>query len=138
MTSSTTSPQVMMTISDWAIVLATFLGPIVAIQIQKFIESRKASNDEKRWIFRTLMATRATVLSPERVQAYNLIDIIFYKDANVLSAWKALFENFKRFGKDQAEEAVIKRARLDTELLHIMAKSLNFDFDKTAFFGRPL
>ena len=48
-------------------------------------------------IFRTLMATRATRLSAEHVQALNGIELTFYgggkKEKKVLEAWKAYHDH---------------------------------------------
>ncbi|WP_406935450.1 DUF6680 family protein [Acinetobacter seifertii] len=62
--------------SDLAIIFATLLGPILAIQIQKLIEKRNFAHTRKVVLFEQLMATRATRLSPEHVRALNMIDII--------------------------------------------------------------
>ncbi len=51
-------------IADVAIVFATFMGPVVAVQAQKWLEKSRAINDRRNHIFRVLMATRAARLSP--------------------------------------------------------------------------
>jgi hypothetical protein len=48
---------------DLAIVFATLLGPILAVQAQKFVEQRREQNHRRVAIFRALMMTRAAVLS---------------------------------------------------------------------------
>ena len=67
-------------------------APFVGIWLQKKIESRKTQVKQKEHIFRTLMATRARRLSPEHVQALNMIDLEFYpktpSDRAVIAAWK--------------------------------------------------
>ncbi|CAG1769847.1 hypothetical protein BAC3_00595 [uncultured bacterium] len=73
-----------MTINDWLIIAAMIIAPILAVQIQKFIEARKETKGRKIQIFRTLMATRATPISPSHVEALNMIDIVFYKDKKSL------------------------------------------------------
>jgi len=67
-----------MTISDWFIVLAVLLAPLLAVQVQKWIEKFRERHQRKLYVFTTLMATRATRLSPEHVQALNMIDLAFY------------------------------------------------------------
>ncbi|MDP2815120.1 MAG: hypothetical protein Q8O19_00395, partial [Rectinemataceae bacterium] len=54
----------------------------------------------KMHVFSTLMATRATTLSPLHVEALNRIDIEFYKDRKVKDAWKALLDGFESYPKD--------------------------------------
>ena len=51
---------------DWSaisIVIATVMGPILAVQAQKYLERQRAQKRAKDTIFRTLVATRATRLS---------------------------------------------------------------------------
>lgn len=127
-----------MTISDWLVIAAIIIAPILALQIQKFIESRKQLNERKMYIFRTLMATRATPLSPLHVEALNMIDIVFHKDKRLVDAWKLLLDNFANYPKDLKDPnyqtkltaSAEKSNELLTDLLYEMAKSLNFDFDK--------
>jgi hypothetical protein len=64
--------------SDYISIAAIFLGPIVAIQLQKFIERRKQSNERRENIFKTLMATRGSMLSTAHVEALNRIDLEFW------------------------------------------------------------
>ena len=67
-----------MTISDWLVILAIIIAPILAVQIQKFMDHRKEEKERKMHVFRTLMATRAAPLSPLHVEALNMIDIVFW------------------------------------------------------------
>lgn len=89
-----------MTISDWLVIIAIIIAPILAVQIQKFIENRKVIKERKMQVFRTLMATRATSLSPLHVEALNMIDIEFHKDKKIVDAWKLLLDNFANYPKD--------------------------------------
>jgi len=74
-----------------ATIIAIILGPIIAIQVQKIIERLTKKRDEKRRLFMTLLATRARQLSPEHVQALNMIHVVFsskkQKDQAVVEAW---------------------------------------------------
>lgn len=127
-----------MTISDWLVITAMIIAPILAVQIQKFIESRKESKERKMQVFRTPMATRATPLSPLHVEALNMIDIVFHKDKRIVDAWKLLLDNFANYPKDPKDPGFQtkltasseKSNELLTDLLYEMAKSLNYDFDK--------
>ena len=87
-----------MTASDWAIVCATLLGPVLAVQAQKWVERATESRRRRRWIFDTVMANRATRLADENVKALNLIDLEFRRrripssrDRAVIEAWHELF-----------------------------------------------
>lgn len=130
-----------MAISDWLVISAIIIGPVLAVQIQKFIENRKVIKERKMNIFRTLMATRARPLSPIHVEALNMIDIEFHKDKEVVGAWKLLLDNFENYPKDpkdpkdpiylsKIDSCAEKSNELRTNLLYEMAKTLNYDFNK--------
>lgn len=127
-----------MTISDWLVILAIIIAPILAVQIQKFIENKKENKTRKMQIFRTLMATRATPLYPQHVEALNMIDIEFFKNKKITEAWKVLLDNFANYPKDtkdknyqvQLNSCMEKSSDLLVDLLYEMAKSLNYSFDK--------
>jgi hypothetical protein len=64
----------MLTLDQWLVVLgaiAVLLSPIIALEVQKRLDDRRVSNDRKMAIFRKLMTTRATQLSPAHVEALN-------------------------------------------------------------------
>jgi len=127
-----------MTISDLSVILAIIIAPILAVQIQKFIEYRKESRARKMHIFRVLMATRATPLYPQHVEALNMIDIEFFGNKKITGAWKLLLDNFVNYPRDTQDpqyqtklnSCMEKSADLLTDLLYEMAKSLNYTFDK--------
>jgi len=127
-----------MTISDGLVIAAMIIAPILAVQIQKFIESQKELKERKKQIFRTLMSTRATPLSPPHVEALNMIDIAFHKDKKIVNAWKLLLDNFDNYPNDPKDpnyqtklnSSAEKSKELSTDLLFEMAKSLNYEFDK--------
>ncbi len=48
-----------MTITDWLMITAVFLGPIVAVRLTRYLDDRKEVRARKLEIFKTLMATRA-------------------------------------------------------------------------------
>lgn len=126
--------------SDLAIIFATLLGPILAIQIQKLIEKRNFAHTRKVVLFEQLMATRATRLSPEHVRALNMIDIYFYgegpnkrtkTESKVLEAWKIYLDHL---GEVYApEEFNIWNSKLEDcfiDLMVAMSNDLNYSFDK--------
>lgn len=39
---------------DWAVLLATLLGPILAVWASEWRQRRRALYDRKEWVFRTL------------------------------------------------------------------------------------
>lgn len=127
-----------MTISDWLVIGAIIIAPILAVQIQKFIENKREKRARKMQIFRALMATRATPLYPQHVEALNMIDIEFFENKKITDAWKLLLDNFANYPKDpkdanyqaQLNFSMEKSTDLLVDLLYEMAKYLNYTFDK--------
>jgi len=113
--------------------LAILVGPVAAIFVSKYIDHKKQKRNGKEWIFKTLMRTRATSLSPSHVEALNMIDVEFYGDSKmdkeVVAAWKLYLDNL---GDTRTSEEIkySKREDLFLDLLYKMANSLNYDFDK--------
>ena len=120
----------------WLTIAAIIIGPIAALLIQKYLENRRARIERKIAIFRSLMANRASRLSPAYVQALNGIETEFYGETKVIEAWHSLVDclntphdaindpNYARFGERVTE--------LLTALLLRLAESLGYHFDQVA------
>lgn len=130
-----------MTTSDWMIVCATLIGPIVAVQVQKAIERARDSRNQKSWVFHQLMATRAAQLSPQHVQALNMIDLAFYgkgpgrrsKSAQkVLDQWKEYLDHLSDYAfRDRDLDAWITKAQdMQVDLLVYIGNDVGFSFDR--------
>jgi hypothetical protein len=63
----------------WAIVAATGLGPIFAVALTLWRGGAYVKYQRRLHVFRTLMATRRIPISPDHVNALNLIEVDFYK-----------------------------------------------------------
>ncbi len=116
-------------------VVAILLGPIVALELQRRLDKGRDARSRKLWVFKTLMSFRATALSPQFVQALNLIDVEFdsknEKEKAVLNAWKVLLDHFGELAKPKLPpNADEKTATLTTNLLLAMGKCLGYDFDE--------
>ena len=81
-----------MTIADGLIVFATLLSPLIAVQVQKWIERSTERRDAQRQLFYDLMATRATRVAAKHVEALNRIDLEFHSkhraEREVLNRWR--------------------------------------------------
>lgn len=119
-------------LGDMAIVCATFLGPIAAVQAQKWIERGRERRNRRVTIFRVLMTTRATTLSPAHVEALNVVPIEFYgKEAafvDVVDAWKTYIDYLYRDNVEPKAWAE-KRVELLNEMLAKMALALGYRFN---------
>ena len=92
---STASSSELLGISSetWAIVAATFLGPVFAILVARWRDQVKEVRTRRMFIFRTLLATRRQNITTEHVTALNLVEIDFYDVPEIQSAWRAYHQH---------------------------------------------
>lgn len=115
-------------ITDLAIIFAAVTGPILAVQAQKWLERRGASEARQSVIFRTLMATRASNLSLAHVEALNAVPIEFCGVKDVVEAWKLYLDHM---GNDTVAATWNEtRITLAVGMLHAMAIHLGYSFNK--------
>ena len=132
-----------MTISNTLIIFATLLGPIFAVQAQKWLEVLRERRQRKAWLFHTLMATRAARLSPEHVQALNMIDLAFYgsrflgnnrrskREQAVLDSWREYLDHLTtKFEENGLQNWSSRGQELFVNLLHTIALDVDFAFDR--------
>lgn len=119
-------------------ILAIIVGPISAVQVEKYLDRKREQRNRKLWIFSSLMATRATRLSPAHVEALNRIEVEFYKDRDVMEARKLLLDAFENFPQDdkaldysaRLEKAADKATDCLVKLLYKMSECLGYHFDE--------
>lgn len=110
---------------------AVVIGPIVAVQIQIWLDRGRIKKERKYAIFKTLMTTRSTRVSIEHVQSLNMIDIEF-KDRGfekVVTAWRNYHDHLSN-GDNKSTSWSDKSQDLFVELLYVMGESLGYKFDK--------
>ena len=87
---------------DRVLIITTFLAPLFAVQATQYVDRRRQRRSAQMQLFSTLMATRATNLSPRHVEALNLIDVVFYSkrrdDKQIRDVWKQYLDHL---GTDQ-------------------------------------
>jgi hypothetical protein len=125
---------------DILTILAILSGPIIALELQRRLDKGREARNRKLWVFKNLMAYRNTPLSPNFVQALNLIDIEFEADIStekaVRTAWKVLLDHFVDLAKYNDSNTIVptsetkKSGDLTTNLLMAMGKALGYDFDE--------
>lgn len=131
-----------MTITDAALIAATVAGPILAVQAQKWIEKLNVRKSGQLRIFKALMATRATRVSVDHVQALNMIDIEFNggrgrqtaAEREVVNRWR-IYADHLNVKTDEEDKAAVrvwtdKSDDLFTDLLEALAKCLGYPFDR--------
>lgn len=119
--------------TDVLIIVVTFLGPIMAVQIQKLLERNRETANARNRLFKTLMSTRALNLSPAHVEALNAVPIEFYGTAGQLKSinlkWKIYYEHLLTPANGDPNWE-LKRRDLLFSLLVEMSQFLKYDFDE--------
>ena len=124
-----------MRIPDWLMIAAVLLAPLVAVQVQKILERYREDKARRLNVFKTLMATRAATVSPQHVQALNMIDLEFQgvKYKVVADAWRTYLDHLGHYPKDDEKQQPVwgeRRVDLLAKLLIEMGKSLGYVFDE--------
>lgn len=124
---------------------AVIIGPVVAVVITRMLDNEKFEKERKLSIFRALVKDRSNPLSYDFVNAFNLIQIEFSNDTEVIKAWKSLSESRNAAGpaKDDSDGWSRKYAEWNgktNQLLFEIAKALDIKvspFDiQTSYFPR--
>lgn len=124
-------------------ILAILLAPRFALQAQVKHDSLKEQQQKRLHIFKTLIATYAMRLSPDHVQALNLINIEFYGIDNVINAWQLYLDHLNTPSPDAndpsrtpeerekfAKEWVDQGNILLNDLLVNISQEVGLPFDK--------
>jgi hypothetical protein len=128
---------------DWMVVAATIVGPILAVQAQKWVEVFRERRNRKLRVFQQLMATRAARLSAEHVQGLNMIDLVFYgshvlgihhrskTERTVIEAWREYHDHLSTKVTDAAIPVWNTQGEeLFVNLLFAIAADVSFKFDR--------
>jgi hypothetical protein len=108
-----------------AVVIATFAGPIFAVFITRYIDNQRRISERRLDIFRSLMATRRALLSPDKVTALNMVEIDFYGIQSVQDAHREVMAHINIL--PPLPEGWNDRHRsLMTRLLSEMARELGY------------
>ncbi len=136
-----------MTMSTWMMIVAVLLAPLIAVQVQKWLEHYRERRGRKMRVFQALMATRngSARVSPEHVRALNMIDLEFSgirlvrkpkpsaAEKEALTAWKAYREQLNTpYDRTSEEESKAWARRCDDlflKLLVAMSKALGYSYD---------
>jgi hypothetical protein len=133
-----------MTIAEWMMIAAVLLAPLIAVQVQKWLEGWREKKERKKQIFTTLMATRATRIDPSHVTALNMIDLEF-KETSVLEKWREYIdclaeapeipttdssEEIQQAYKSDLKNWNVRHDDKFIDLLYEMSRVLKYKFDK--------
>jgi hypothetical protein len=121
-----------------ATIVALVIGPILAVQTQKWLERRRDERHRKVSLFRELMATRASRLSGRHVEALNTIELEYdpkeKKQKKVHEAWRSYLDALNSPDPDPTAVTsyYAKRDDLFIDLLYEMGQYVGFSFDRVA------
>lgn len=79
---------------DWAVVAATFVGPVVAVIITLWYQERSLMKRSRHELFVSMMRSRRHPTNPEFVGALNLVPVHFYADGEVMKRYAELLAVF--------------------------------------------
>jgi len=120
---------------DIAIVIATLVGPFLAVYVSEFQRKKSDVRNRKIHIFRTLIATQTAHLTPIHVEALNLIGVEFVSsssqlDRNVMSCWRMYLSHLgdRNYPRDIWDA---RRSELLVDLIHSISLALGFPYEKS-------
>jgi hypothetical protein len=77
--------------TDWAVVVATFVGPIAAVVISLELDSRARQRERRISVLNGLLQGRASMLGPLWTQSILQVPLEFRKDDAVMSRWEEFY-----------------------------------------------
>lgn len=104
--------------------LAIIVIPIVSVIVGQYLQNRTEKRKDKMQIFKILMTSRAYGLTVDRVNALNVIDVVFVDDKAVRSAWEDLYNQYNVSNPDEHQLIKIKKA--EYKLLEAISNSLGY------------
>ena len=122
-----------MVLTDILLIIAIITGPIISVQLTRWIDNKKEEKKRKINVFKTLMVTRNYNVTWSHVEALNRIDLEFNtsnkKEVKVIEAWD---EYLKHLHNTTMEITAWgdRRTILLSNLLYYMANVLNYDYDR--------
>jgi hypothetical protein len=75
---------------DWAVVGATFLGPIFAVIITLWVQDRSSVRQTRMSVYEVMMRLRRFPTNNDFVGAFNLVPVHFHGVAKVMAAYRAV------------------------------------------------
>ncbi len=86
------SEDQVMTTNEWMTLVAIFLGPLSAVGVTLWIESRRRVRERRLYVVRMLLTTRHLPADPQYNAAVNLIPAEFNDQEKVMAAWRTYHE----------------------------------------------
>jgi hypothetical protein len=113
-----------------AVVIATLTGPVLAVLITRFIDARRDRKTRQTDLFRILMRSRRSNLSPEYVAALNTVEVEFAGVKAVENAQRELLSHLNSNAQAQPMEWMDRVRRLQTRSLYAIATYLGYEMEQ--------
>ena len=123
---------------DWnfwltiATVVAIIAGPLIALEIERRLDDKRAKRKRQQAVFTDLLRTRGIRLDAVHVSALNVVEVEFYEDATVRTEFKNYISHLSSPmpAVTQQERYFEERNDRFLDLLDAIGKSLGYVFDK--------
>ena len=106
---------------DWAVVLAAFAGPIVAVCITLWYQGNYAARQARRDIYIALMRTRRYPISGDFVGAFNLVPVHFYGYKDVMERYRQLIGLFSDTAWHNPETSPRVAEKIPSAIAHLLS-----------------
>ena len=107
---------------DWAVVLATFLGPLAAVLLTLWSQDRLLKRQERRQLLSAMMRYRRDIMSTEFVGALNLVPIHFAGHKSVLTRYGNLMNTFSDVNWKVPDAVGALNERVDTDVAYLLSE----------------
>jgi hypothetical protein len=98
-----------MTLNEELTLLAIVLGPVIAVGITLWIESRRRDRERRLYVLRMMLTTRHLPADPQWNAAVNLIPVEFNDQEKVMAAWRTYGDRVNQHVPPEHEDDQKKR-----------------------------
>ncbi|MCD1625800.1 hypothetical protein K7H22_07355 [Seohaeicola saemankumensis] len=106
---------------DWAVVLATFCGPVLAVLITLWHQGRSARKDAQRSVYATMMRYRRHPTSLDFVGAFNLVPVHFHNNKVVMEKYNRALDILNDPLWSQREATTRLNENFQTAIAHLLS-----------------
>lgn len=106
---------------DWAVVAATFIGPVAAVIITLWHQERSLKKRSRQELFVSMMRTRRHPTNFEFVGALNLVPVHFYSDKEVMNRYAELIAVFDDTAWFVAEANARLAQQVDLKVAYLLS-----------------
>lgn len=117
---------------EWLTLVGIIAGPIAAVAITLWVESRRRDREQQIQVMRMLLNTRHTPADPAYSVAINLVPVEFNKKPKIMAAWQAYIDTvrYTPAPENEGTHLGITVAKQTTLIFEIM-KTLGFNLSES-------